>query len=181
MTPDQDQTVDFRRTAGTFATGVGIVSSVHDDIPLATTVNSFTTVSLRPTLVLTCLRHRSRLLAQIRDSGILAVTVLAADQQDLARWFADNRRPSHAAAFAGARVHRAPATGCLVFSDGLAYFDCRVRDLSDQGDHAIVIGEALSYGPLHPAKAPLLYLHGAYRSIEATPPAPSAARAGRTA
>lgn len=172
---DQDQAVEFRRTAGSFATGVGIVSSVHDDIPLAMTVNSFTTVSLHPTLVLICLKHRSRLLAQIRDSGILAVTVLAADQRDVARWFADAKRPSGAAAFAGVRVHRAPATGCLVFSEGLAYFDCRVRDLSDQGDHSVVIGEAVSYGPLHPAKAPLLYLHGAYRSIAAAPPTASTA------
>ncbi|MEV4462796.1 flavin reductase family protein [Micromonospora echinofusca] len=172
---NQDQAVEFRRTAGAFATGVGIVSSVHDDIPLAMTVNSFTTVSLHPTLVLTCLKHRSRLLAQIRDSGIFAVTVLAADQRDVARWFADARRPSGAAAFAGVRVHRAPATGCLVFSEGLAYFDCRVRDLSDQGDHSVVIGEAVSYGALHPTKAPLLYLHGSYRSIAATPSAVSAA------
>ncbi|QOC94264.1 flavin reductase family protein [Micromonospora craniellae] len=168
---NQDQAVEFRRTAGAFATGVGIVSSVHDDIPLAMTVNSFTTVSLHPTLVLICLKHRSRLLAQIRDSSIFAVTVLAADQRDVARWFADARRPSGAAAFSGVRVHRAPATGCLVFSDGLAYFDCRVRDLSDQGDHSVVIGEAVSYGALHPTRAPLLFLHGSYRSIASMPAA----------
>ncbi|MCX4386932.1 flavin reductase family protein [Micromonospora peucetia] len=171
----QDRAVEFRRTAGAFATGVGIVSSVYDDIPLAMTVNSFTTVSLNPTLVLTCLKHRSRLLGQIRDSGIFAVTVLAADQRDVARWFADARRPSGAAAFAGVRVHRAPATGCLVFTEGLAYFDCRVRDLSDQGDHSVVIGEAVSYGALNPAKAPLLYLNGSYRSIAVAPSAVSAA------
>ncbi|ABP53170.1 flavin reductase family protein [Salinispora tropica] len=172
---NQDQAAGFRLAAGTFATGVGIVSSVYDDIPLAITVNSFTTVSLQPPMVLICLKHRSRLLAQIRNSGILAVTVLAADQRDIARWFADARRPSSAAAFAGVRVHRAPATGCLVFSEGLAYFDCQVRELSEQGDHAVVISETMSYGPLHPAKAPLLYLHGTYRWITSTPSAASAA------
>ncbi|PZG02552.1 flavin reductase family protein [Micromonospora deserti] len=168
----QDQGVEFRRTAGAFATGVGIVSSMLDDIPVAMTVNSFTTVSLSPTLVLTCLKHRCRLLRQVYASGVFAVTVLAADQRGAARWFADARRPSGAAAFAGSRVHRAPATGCLVFSDGTAYFDCRVWDISDQGDHAVVIGEAVAYGPLNPHKSPLLYLHGGYRSIIGAAPAP---------
>jgi flavin reductase (DIM6/NTAB) family NADH-FMN oxidoreductase RutF len=167
----QDQGVDFRRAAGAFATGVGVISSVLDDVPVAMTVNSFTTVSLAPTLVLTCLKHQCRLLNQVRRSRIFAVSVLAADQEGVARWFADARRPSGAAAFAGFPVRRAPVTGCLVFREGIAYFDCRVRDIFDQGDHAVVIGEAVTFGVLEGRKAPLLYLHGAYRSIAASLPA----------
>ncbi|GLW34338.1 flavin reductase family protein [Actinoplanes regularis] len=166
----QDQGIDFRRAAGAFATGVGVISSVLDDIPVAMTVNSFTTVSLTPTLVLTCLKDRCRLLTQVRQSGIFAVTVLAADQEGVARWFADARRPSGAAAFAGVRVHRGPATGCLVLSEGTAYFDCRVQDILDRGDHAVVIGEAVTFGTLQAGKGPLLFLNGSYRSIAAPVP-----------
>lgn len=152
----------FRRTAGAFATGVTIASSVLDDIPVAMTINAFSTVSLDPMLVLICLGHKSRLLSWIRQSQILTVTVLAADQRLPAQWFANAGRPAGAAAFDGFRVHRAPHTGCLVFSDGLAYFDCRVHQMIDAGDHVVVVSEAVSFGPLHAGKEPLLFIGGAY-------------------
>lgn len=161
----------FRRTAGSFATGVTIATSNLDDIPVAMTINSFSTASLDPMLLLICLGHRSRLLSWVRQSGVFAVTVLAAHQSTQAKWFANSARPTGAAAFAGFRTHQAPSTGCLLFSDGLAYFDCRVRDIHDAGDHAIVVGEAMSFGPLEPAKAPLLFVGGAFASGPVPEPA----------
>lgn len=171
---DLDKTRAFRRTAGSFATGVTIATSNLDDIPVAMTINSFSTTSLDPMLLLICLGHRSRLLSWVRQSGIFAVTVLAAHQSTQAKWFANSARPTGAAAFAGFRTQQAPATGCLVFSDGLAYFDCAVRAIHEAGDHAIVVGEAVSFGLLDHAKAPLLFVGGAFASGPAPEPAEGA-------
>ena len=153
--------LDFRRAAGTFATGVAVVTSVADDVPVGMSVNAFTTVSLDPTLVLICLRNGCRLLASIEDSGVFAATVLAAQQQRQAQWFANRARPTGAAGFAGIPTRPAPVTGCLVLGDGLTYFDCRVRDLHPGGDHAVIIGEVAAFGELRP-REPLLFAGGRY-------------------
>src|SRR4051794_39043375 len=110
----------FRRVAGRFATGVVVVTSAADDVPVGMTVNSFTTVSLDPALLLVCVRRDSRLLASIERSAVLAATVLAADQRWQAQWFANRARPTGAAAFVGVPTMPGPATGCLVLADGAA-------------------------------------------------------------
>jgi flavin reductase (DIM6/NTAB) family NADH-FMN oxidoreductase RutF len=155
----------FRRVAANFATGVAVVTSVADDVPVGMTVNSFATVSLEPTLVLVCLRHGSRLLSSIEHSGVFAATVLAAQQQRQAQWFANPARPTGAAAFAGIATRHAPTTGCLLLSEGLAYFDCRVRDRLPAGDHAVVLGEVAAYNELWP-REPLLFVDGSYVAVE---------------
>jgi len=164
---EQDRRSAFRRVAGAFPTGVGVVTSTVDDIPMAMTVNAFTTVSLQPILVLICLKRACRLLSWIELSQQFTMTVLGAGQERVARWFADSRRPSSAAAFAGIPVEPAPVTGGLVLSEGVAYFDCEVRDVLPQGDHCVLVGEAVGFGSLEPAKAPLIFHDGGFRSMVA--------------
>lgn len=155
----------FRQVAGQFATGVAVVTSIADDVPVGMTVNSFTTVSLEPTMLLVCLRRGSRLLSSIERSEVFAATILAAEQQGQAQWFASRARPTGAAGFAGIPVRHAPVTGCLLLSEGLAYFDCRVRELYPGGDHAVVLGEVAACGELWPRR-PLLFVGGSYVAID---------------
>jgi flavin reductase (DIM6/NTAB) family NADH-FMN oxidoreductase RutF len=160
--PTLEQAVpSFRGVAGTFATGVAVVTSIADDVPVGMTVNAFATVSLDPTLVLICLRNGCRLLSSIQDSNVFAATVLAAQQQRQAQWFANRARPTGAAAFAGVATRPAPVTGCPLLGDGLAYFDCFVHELYPGGDHAVVLGRVAAYGPLRP-REPLLFAGGRY-------------------
>ncbi|TCO60709.1 3-hydroxy-9,10-secoandrosta-1,3,5(10)-triene-9,17-dione monooxygenase reductase component [Actinocrispum wychmicini] len=165
----------LRRVASSFATGVVVVTTMADDSPVGTTVNSFTTVSLDPALVLVCLQRGSRLLSAIEESGVFAATVLAAEQRWQAQWFANRTRLADATAFAGVATGRAPVTGCLVLGEGLAYFDCRVHELLPGGDHAIVLGEVAACGELGPGE-PLLFSGGRYVGVD-----PGRHRAGSTA
>jgi flavin reductase len=165
--PSIDAGLRFRRAAAQFATGVAVVTSMADDVPVGTTVNAFSTVCLDPPTLLVCLRHGSRLLADVERSGIFAVTVLAADQQRQAAWFASRTRPTGAAAFVGMSTRPAPVTGCLLLADGLAYFDCRVRDLCPSGDHTIVLGEVVSCGELWPGE-PLVFVGSGYAAVTRT-------------
>jgi flavin reductase (DIM6/NTAB) family NADH-FMN oxidoreductase RutF len=165
--PSIEAGLRFRRAAAQFATGVAVVTSAADDVPVGTTVNAFATVSLDPATLLVCLRHGSRLLADVEQSGIFAVTVLAAHQQRQARWFASRTRPIGAAAFAGIPTRPAPVTGCLLLADGLAYFDCRVADLGPVGDHTIVLGAVEACGELRPGE-PLIFVGSDF--VAASPP-----------
>lgn len=155
----------LRRVAANFATGVAVVTSVADDVPVGTTVNAFATVSLDPAMVLVCLRYGSRLLSAIEDAGVFAATVLSADQRRAATWFASRTRPTGAAAFAGIPARPAPGTGCLLLTEGLAYFDCRVAGVFPGGDHAVVLGQVVECRELLP-REPLVFAGSGFVRVE---------------
>jgi 3-hydroxy-9,10-secoandrosta-1,3,5(10)-triene-9,17-dione monooxygenase reductase component len=161
----------FRRMGAHFATGVTVVTSVADDVPVGTTVNAFATVSLDPPMLLVSLRNGSRLLSCVECSGVFAVTVLAADQQLLAKWFASRTRPTGAASFAGIPARPAPVTGCLLLAEGVAYFDCRVSAVYSGGDHTIVLGEVAACDELWP-REPLIFSGSGFATVglPASPP-----------
>lgn len=158
----------FRNVAGRFATGVAVATTRVDGTPVGMTVNSFTTVSLEPTLVLVCIDRRARLLSAIARSAVFALMVLAADQQGQARWFATRGRPTGFAEFAGARYHLDARTGCPLLSDGIAYFGCALYGQHPAGDHDVLIGAVQSYGLLRDAP-PLLFVDGHYAEVTAEP------------
>src|SRR5579871_4479927 len=89
--PDQLVPVDtrlFRRTCARFATGVTIVT-VLDTLghPHGMTVNSFSSVSLDPPLVLVSIDLKNAILGHFVSSSIFAISVLAEHQEDLSRRF----------------------------------------------------------------------------------------------
>ncbi|GAD57972.1 NADH-FMN oxidoreductase [Brevundimonas abyssalis TAR-001] len=57
---DTPEPVAYRRALGGFATGVCVVTADTADGPLGITINSFTSVSLEPRLVLWCLDEGSQ-------------------------------------------------------------------------------------------------------------------------
>jgi 3-hydroxy-9,10-secoandrosta-1,3,5(10)-triene-9,17-dione monooxygenase reductase component len=87
MTPDQPaaeaQRIEgglLRDICGLFVTGVTVVTSVADGRPVGTTVNSFTSVSLDPPLILFCLHKQSRLRRALAESEMFTVNFLAGRQ-----------------------------------------------------------------------------------------------------
>src|SRR5205823_12915913 len=76
--------LDFREVVGAFATGVTVVTSRVGDLHAGMTLNSFTSVSLDPLLVLVSLAHGTRTLEVVHRSGRYAVNVLHRRQRDVA-------------------------------------------------------------------------------------------------
>jgi flavin reductase len=155
----------FRQAMGSFPTGVTVVTVASDDGNMhGVTVNSFSSVSLDPMLVMVCLTETSRGVGLIERAGAFVVNVLSAGQQDLSRWFADRHRPVGSAMFDGVPFEPG-ATGCPVLADAAASFDCRLRQSHSAGDHLIVLGEVVAL--VHrPHLEPLLFHSGTYKSLE---------------
>jgi len=155
----------FRQAMGSFPTGVTVVTVASDDSNMhGMTVNSFSSVSLDPMLVLVCLNETSRGADLIERAGAFAVNVLSAGQQDLSRWFANRRRPAGSAMFDGVPFEPG-ATGCPVLADATASFDCVLRQSHRAGDHLIVLGEVVAL--VHrPQLEPLIFHSGTYKSLE---------------
>ncbi|MGE0740734.1 MAG: flavin reductase family protein [Hyphomonadaceae bacterium] len=134
VTSDPDQ--QFRRVMGAFATGVTVVSAARSDGRMSgITVNSLTSVSLRPRLLLWCLGDQSERYDVFAEANAWGVTVLGAADEAIARRFARAESESieahEAEVFAGAPVLRA----------GVAHIACRTHLRQKAGDHLIVIGE----------------------------------------
>lgn len=117
---------------GKFATGVTVVSLVIDGQPHGLTVNSFTSVSLDPPLVLICVDKGSKAVDALGQSPF-AINVLTAEQEDFAWHFAGKSRFADVAWCYG--------KGNLPFlPDTLARIFCRPWSVNDGGDHLVVIG-----------------------------------------
>jgi len=145
-----------------YATGVSVVATVHDGVRYGMTVNSLTSVSLDPPLMLFCCELDASLHAPVLASGAWAVSVLAAEQQDVAAWFATRGRPG-VDQFEGQQAQPGGATGAPVLDGALAWFECRTWATYDGGDHTIVVGELLDLGCGQDGPG-LLYFRSAYTS-----------------
>src|ERR1700739_4350057 len=93
--PSAIDMLEFRRALGHFATGVTVVTYKQEGIDESrgTTVNSFTSVSLDPPLVLVSLGRQTRAAAALRPGSRYAVNVLHHGQRDLAMHFAGRPQP----------------------------------------------------------------------------------------
>jgi flavin reductase (DIM6/NTAB) family NADH-FMN oxidoreductase RutF len=144
-----------------FPTGVTIVaSSDPGGRPVGLTVNSFTSVSLEPPLVLVCIDRGATSHDAIVQSDGFAVSVLAGHQADVAVRFSSY--PSEGR-FEDVDWHPAPS-GYPVVSGAAAWIDCSLHEVVPAGDHSIVLGKATACGA---DQAPALLFHlGAMRSTD---------------
>ena len=145
---------------GAFPTGVSVVTAVGTDgEPVGLTVNSLTSVSLDPLLVLVCIDHGASSHGPIIESGAFCVNLLAEADQAVSNRFAVGEPEER---FVGLPWHAGP-TGSPVLDHALAWFDCRVHQTHVAGDHTIVVGRVLACHE-RPAQ-PLVYHRGRYARL----------------
>lgn len=151
----------LRDALGLFPTGVAVAALRDaDGTPLGVTVNSFSSVSLRPPLVSFCIARSLRSFAAFDAAGGFAVNLLTSAQAELSSRFA------RAGADKWAGVDFRPGLhGGLVIEEALASFDCRLYGKFDAGDHVILVGEVASLFAANAAESPLLYFRSGYRSL----------------
>jgi len=156
----------FRSALGTFATGVTIVTTRdRSGTDIGLTVNSFSSVSLDPPMVLWSLAKKSQSRQAFIDAGCFAVHILAADQSELATRFA-----SPVDRFAGLALERGEH-GLPLLDGCAARFQCRTVSRYEGGDHDIFIGEVISYE--HFERPALVFHAGRYALSVEKPAAPS--------
>nr|WP_042180118.1 flavin reductase family protein [Kibdelosporangium sp. MJ126-NF4]CEL14214.1 Nitrilotriacetate monooxygenase component B [Kibdelosporangium sp. MJ126-NF4]CTQ88582.1 Nitrilotriacetate monooxygenase component B (EC 1.14.13.-) [Kibdelosporangium sp. MJ126-NF4] len=133
----------FRSVLGKFATGVTVVTAGLD-VPRGMTVNAFTSVSLRPPLILVCVQRASAMHETIMANDAFAVSVLSADQEWIARHFANGARQRGEREFAPVEWVPGRHTGVRLIANAIAWMECRVAAVYDGGDHSIFLGSVLA-------------------------------------
>ena len=160
--PDPDSLRDVLRF---WTSGVTIVAVKHDGMMHGMTVNSFTSLSLKPALVSISLEKVTRTHGLVQKAGAFAVSILSQDQRALSDRFAGRETEANDR-FDGVETF-SQETGSPILSEGLAFFDCRVAAMHDAGTHTLFIGEVLAVGLPSPEKSqvPLVYFNRNYRRL----------------
>ncbi len=146
----------FRNAMGNFATGITVVTTEFEKEIHGMTVNSFTSVSLDPKLVLVSIANTSKMLHYIRQSRAFSVSFLAADQQEISKQFAGQKKDGTPYEFG--RFNSQP-----IIDNALANITCDLYKEYVVGDHTLFIGEVTDFR-LNEGE-PILYYQGKYREL----------------
>ncbi|MFQ6011848.1 MAG: flavin reductase family protein, partial [Nitrososphaerales archaeon] len=110
----------FRQVLGTYATGVSIVMTKSRGAIHGLTVNSFTSVSLDPPLVLVCIDRNTETYPLLKESNVFSVNILSKDQEPLSRLFSD---PHSKSSRLRNLQYRQEVTGAPIIIGSLSFLD----------------------------------------------------------
>ena len=147
--------VTLRAAMSRFATGVTVVTTFDGKKREGLTINSFSSLSLEPPMVLWSIRKDAPSLETFLQAPCFAVNVLSASYRSLSQHFA---RPA-IDKFSGIEF-REGLGRCPVLKGNLASFECVKTQAVEGGDHLIFLGEVadLSYCD----DVPLIFSNGRY-------------------
>ncbi|GAA3588991.1 flavin reductase family protein [Klugiella xanthotipulae] len=143
----------FRGSLGRFATGVAIVTFEGESGVHGMTVNSFTSVSMDPPLVLVSIARSTRSHDELVGKPF-AVNILGSEQRALALHFA-GKPAAEPSWIEGGVAPRLAGT--------LSYFTCTPWADYDGGDHTLFLGEVQDYG--YRAGDALGFVNGQFTAI----------------
>jgi len=147
---------DYRTALGSFGTGVAIATTCDaQGQPAGLTINSFSSVSLTPPMVLWSLSKTSSKYAAFQSGSHFCINILQKDQLSLAMQFsrhADDKFLNTA--------WEAGLGGAPKILGALATFECRNTVHYEGGDHTIFLGEVEAYA--HHQGEPLLFHRGSF-------------------
>ncbi len=150
----------FRDALGCFTTGVTVVTArARDGRPFGVTVNSFTSLSLDPPLVLWTLASHSGTYSAFAEATHFAVHVLCEGQESLCRQFARSGIDRFNGMELGEGAHGVP-----LLPNVAALFECRSLYRYWGGDHAILIGRVDRFEQW-PERSPLVFHHGRMKRL----------------
>ena len=149
----------FRRALGSFPTGVAVVTAAAESEPVGITVNSFTSVSLDPPLVLWCLKKDSNRYRAFMEAEGFTVSVLGSEHESVSSRLA--RQGEHKLQDMELLETE---LGPPALADAHAVFACAREAVQDGGDHAILIGRVLRFACREDG-APLVFYRGRYGAL----------------
>ncbi|HNP62708.1 MAG TPA: flavin reductase family protein [Woeseiaceae bacterium] len=136
MSPNEFDSIDYRRALGCFATGVAVVTALDaNGEKIGITVNSFNSVSLNPPLVLWSVGEESLSYAAFVEADYFAVNVLATHQRDLCTQFASSGGDKFLDLECDEGIEGIP-----LLPEFSAVFECKTEHRYDGGDHKIIVG-----------------------------------------
>jgi flavin reductase (DIM6/NTAB) family NADH-FMN oxidoreductase RutF len=148
----------MRDAFGQFATGVTLVTTRWNGLPVGMVANSFSSVSLEPPLVLWCPARSARRFPAFAEADRFAIHVLAQDQGDLVMRFLRAEQGFDATGFDDNGQDPPLLVDCL------ARFECQTWARHDGGDHLIQVGRVLRASLMRDGD-PMVFQQGRYGTL----------------
>ena len=151
----------LRNVAGTFITGVTVVTTLVDSEPHGCAASAVSSLSLDPPTMLVCLARTSNTHPRLIRSGVFAINILgdSAESREVCRAFASKKEDKFSNI-----DYRLGRIGVPILTQAIGWLECQLVDAYDSGDHTIFIGKVVA------AEAtdgkPLAYFRGQFATIE---------------
>jgi flavin reductase (DIM6/NTAB) family NADH-FMN oxidoreductase RutF len=135
--------------------GLHVVTATDGDAVAAGSINWLSQASFQPPLIMIAIKADSGLGAIIKRSRAFAVNVLASGQKDAASAFF---RPTEVkdGKLNGYAFENGPQTGAPLLTDLPAWFEARVTDVVERGDHTVYVAEVVDAGMRDSTVEPML-------------------------
>ena len=151
---------NFRKICGQFATGVTVLTTTVNGKLHGITVNSFTSVSLDPPIILFCIDKKARFNPPLTAEKSLAINILSDKQQEISNRFA-NPSLTNIERFSGLQL--LPDYDYPVFDENMGVLIAQLKQTRDGGDHWIYIAKVIE-GQSFDGN-PLIYYAGSYSRL----------------
>lgn len=149
----------FRDALGKFATGVCVVTTrLADQAPFGMTINSFSSVSLDPPMVLWSLAKTSTYFDSVMSADLYTINILSDEQKALSKKYSGKDR------VLDVDHTDLDQAEFPVIKGALAHFSCQVAHRYEGGDHIIIVGKVVNFSSAE-AGEPLVFYTGDYRSL----------------
>ena len=147
--------INFKKAMGKFATGVTVISINHKNLFLGKTVNSFTSLSLNPPLILFSLDKKSSSLSKFKRSEMIGINVLSYRQKKLSKYYAEKNNVWGSAKFFLSKKN------IPLLEDSVVNLVCKKIKNISAGDHIIFICKIIELY-YKDASRPLIYVNNKY-------------------
>tara|TARA_B110000196_G_C21041082_1_gene612499 strand:+ start:168 stop:632 length:465 start_codon:yes stop_codon:yes gene_type:complete len=146
---------NFKNTLSKFATGITVVATNKNSTLYGKTINSFSSLSLSPSLVLFSLDKKSSKLDIFNSSKLLTINVLSKKQKSISNNFSKQTPDWENIQFYLTK------DGIPVLKNCVSNLDCKVVDKISKGDHIIFICKVIKVLNNEKLK-PLIYFNSKY-------------------
>ena len=158
MKSSQKNSESLRKIFARFATGVAAITfSGKNNKFLGVTVNSYTSVSLEPPLVLWCLDKDSELYDELIEKENYVINFLSEDQKSIAVHLAKKNNHS-----LDEVKHRIKGNNCVI-EGVVGWISCSKVQTFDAGDHEIILGRVIDFN--NNKRNPLIFWDSKYKSL----------------
>ncbi|MFF5569118.1 flavin reductase family protein [Streptomyces sp. NPDC012623] len=141
--PVRQDPAERRRGMYHLASPVSVLTVATEERMHGTTASTVTLVSREPLLVGVVLRTGSSFARLAAHEGRYAINVLSAEQDDVARWFADSSRPEGSEQFDGLGWQADSYAKAPLLTGGLAHYTCRFHSRHPLGDGELLLGHVV--------------------------------------
>ena len=124
---------NFKRTLSKFTTGITVVATNKNSILYGKTINSFSSLSLSPPLILFSLDIKSSKLNIFKDSKIVSINILSKNQKSICNNFAKNNPDWNEIEY------NILKNGNPIIKNCVSNLDCKIIEKIKKGDHIIFI------------------------------------------